>query len=155
MENKLTSFKVDMTAKDVELKKALVKNERVNERLKVLTDQVGTIKALVVEEFKSSEAYDDNNTKYFLVDFELLRKQAKEKYPDLDFDVFQPYEDDESMMPAEGGNDGTTSVILSWIMTPLHEFFFLPKQSLRQCVFFCGAHFGGRVISEQCFRFRI
>ncbi|GMY23768.1 hypothetical protein FCV25MIE_19009 [Fagus crenata] len=36
-------------------------------------------------------------------------KQAKEKYPDLDFDVFQPYEDDDSVMPAEGGNDGTTS----------------------------------------------
>ncbi len=31
MENELASLKVDMTVKDVELKKALVENERVNE----------------------------------------------------------------------------------------------------------------------------
>ncbi len=62
-----------------------------------------------MKEFKSSGAYDDNNTKSFLVGFELLIKQAKEKYLNLDFDVFQPYEDDDSVMPAEGGNDGTTS----------------------------------------------
>jgi hypothetical protein len=68
-----------------------------------------TIKASAVEEFKSSEAYDDNNTKYFLAGFELLKKQAKEKYPDLDFEVFQPYEDDESSDASEGGNEGTTS----------------------------------------------
>jgi hypothetical protein len=35
-----------------------------------------------------------------------LKKQAKEKYPELDFDIFQPFEDDESMMPVD---DGTTS----------------------------------------------
>uniref|UniRef100_A0A2N9J2K4 Uncharacterized protein n=1 Tax=Fagus sylvatica TaxID=28930 RepID=A0A2N9J2K4_FAGSY len=35
-------------------------------------------------------------------------QQAKEKYPDIDFDVFQPYKDDDSVMPADG-NDGTTS----------------------------------------------
>ena len=102
----LSSLKVSMAAKDIELKKALDENERINERLRLLTDQMGTIRASAVEEFKSSEAYDDNNTKYFITGFELLRKQAKEKYPNLDFDVLQPYEDDESVMPA---NDGTTS----------------------------------------------
>jgi hypothetical protein len=102
----LSSLKVSMAAKDIELKKALDENERINERLRLLTDQMGTIRASAVEEFKSSEAYDDNNTKYFIANFELLRKQAKEKYPNLDFDVFQPYEDDELVMPAD---DGTTS----------------------------------------------
>ena len=34
------------------------------------------------------DAYDDNNTKYFLAGFELLRKKAKNKYPNLDFDIF-------------------------------------------------------------------
>ena len=109
MENELKSLKVDMATKDIELKKALDKNKWVIERLKELTNQMETTKASAVEEFKSSEAYDDNNTKHFLAGFELLRKQAKEKYPDLDFDVFQPYEDDDSVMPTEGGNDGTTT----------------------------------------------
>ena len=77
--------------------------------MKVLTDQMEAIKIAAVEEFKLLDEYDDNNTKYFLAGFELFRKQAKEKYLDLDFDVFQPYEDDESMMTAEGGNEGTTS----------------------------------------------
>ena len=57
--------------------------------------------ARAVEEYKSSDAYNDNNTKYFLTGFKLLRKQAKEKYLDLDFDVFQPYEDDDSVAPVE------------------------------------------------------
>ena len=57
-----------------------------------------------VEEFKSSEAYDDVNTKYFLSGFNLLKKQVKEKFPDLHFDDFQPFDDDESTMPADEGN---------------------------------------------------
>ena len=93
------------------MRKALVDKKSANEWLKMLTSQMEMIKSLAVEEFKSSEAYDDNNTKYFLTGFELLKKQAKEKYPDLDFEVFQPYEDDESMMPAEEGNAGTTSAV--------------------------------------------
>ena len=97
-------------AKDEELRKALVNKKSADERLKVLTSQMEAIKISVVEEFKLSEAYDDNNTKYFLAGFELLKKQAKEKYPDLDFEVFQPYEDDEFVMPVNGGNEGTTSV---------------------------------------------
>jgi hypothetical protein len=60
-----------------------------------------TVGACAVKEYKSSDACDDNNTKYFLAGFELLRKQAKEKYPDLDFDVFQPYEDDDSVAPVQ------------------------------------------------------
>ena len=67
------------------------------------------VKTSAVEEFKSSEVYNDNNTKYFLAGFSLLKKQEKEKYPELDFDIFQPFDDDESMMPADGGDGGTTS----------------------------------------------
>jgi hypothetical protein len=40
----------------------------------------------------------------------LLKKQAKEKHPELDFETFQSFEDDKSMMPAEGGDGGTTFV---------------------------------------------
>ena len=76
--------------------------------MKVLTSQLETIKTSAVEEFKSSEAYDDNNIKYFLAGFELFKKQAKEKYPDLDVEAFQAYEDDEFVMPADDGNVRTT-----------------------------------------------
>uniref|UniRef100_A0A2N9J7Y1 Uncharacterized protein n=1 Tax=Fagus sylvatica TaxID=28930 RepID=A0A2N9J7Y1_FAGSY len=31
-------------------------------------------------------------------------RQAKEKFPELDFDAFQPFDDDESTMPADEGN---------------------------------------------------
>jgi hypothetical protein len=64
-----------------------------------------TARARAVKEYKSSDACDDNNTKYFLAGFKLFRKQAKEKYPDLDFDVFQSYENDDSVALVDGGND--------------------------------------------------
>ena len=99
----LSSLKVDMTTKDEELRKVMADNKGAHERVKTLTSQLETSKTSVVEEFKSSEAYDDINTKYFITGFELLRKQVKEKYSDLDFDAFQPYENDESIMPMEGG----------------------------------------------------
>jgi hypothetical protein len=108
--NELALLKVDMAARDADLKKALDKNKWVADQMKMLTNQMEMIKISAVEEFKLSEAYDDNNTKYFLAGFKLLRKQAKEKCPDIDFDVFQPYEDDDSAVPVEEGNDGGTSV---------------------------------------------
>ncbi len=69
-----------------------------------------TAGARAVEEYKSSDACDDNKTKYFLAGFELLRKQAKQKYLDLDFDVFQSYEDDDFITPVEERNDATALV---------------------------------------------
>ena len=105
----MSSLKVDMTAKEEELQKALVDRRSVDKRLKVLTSQMEAIKASAVEDFKSLEAYDDNNTKYFLAGFGLLKKQAKEKYPNLDFKIFQLFDDDESTMPVDGVGEGTTS----------------------------------------------
>uniref|UniRef100_A0A2N9G8P9 Uncharacterized protein n=1 Tax=Fagus sylvatica TaxID=28930 RepID=A0A2N9G8P9_FAGSY len=70
----LSSLKVDMTTKDEELRKVMAENKGAHERVKTLTSQLETIKTLTVEEFKSSEAYDDINTKYFIAGFELLRK---------------------------------------------------------------------------------
>jgi predicted nuclease with TOPRIM domain len=108
--NELALLKVDMAAKDVDLKKALEENKRVADQMKILTDQMEAVRIAAMEEFKLSEAYDDNNTKYFLVGFELLRKQAKEKYLDLDSDVFQPYENDDSVrLVKEGNNVGTSA----------------------------------------------
>jgi chromosome segregation ATPase len=108
----MASFKVDMTAKEEELKKAMADKKSADERLEKLTSQIEAIKVSAVEEFKSSEAYDDNNTKYFLARFGLLKRQAKEKYFDLDFEVFQPFKDDESVMPVDDVG------ALSWTMMP-------------------------------------
>uniref|UniRef100_A0A2N9GRU2 Uncharacterized protein n=1 Tax=Fagus sylvatica TaxID=28930 RepID=A0A2N9GRU2_FAGSY len=106
----MASLKVEMAVKEDELKKEIAGRKNADERLERLTSQMEAIKVSAVEEFKSSDAYDDNNTKYFLAGFSLLKRQAKEKYPDLDFEVFQPFEDDESVMPVEEVDGGTTSV---------------------------------------------
>uniref|UniRef100_A0A2N9GB78 Uncharacterized protein n=1 Tax=Fagus sylvatica TaxID=28930 RepID=A0A2N9GB78_FAGSY len=106
---KLSTLKADLTRKEEELSKALDGAKRADEQMKVLASKLETARVSAVEEFKSSEAFDDNNTKYFLSGFSFLKKQAKEKYPELDFEVFQPFDDDESMMPADDGNVGTTS----------------------------------------------
>ena len=98
-----------MTAKEEELKKVMVEKRSADEWLEKLTSQMEAIKVSAVEEFKSSEAYDDNNTKYFLAGFSLLKRQAKEKYPDLDFEIFQPFENDESVMLVDEVDGGTTS----------------------------------------------
>ncbi len=105
----LSLLKGDVTRKEEDLRKALDDAKRADEQVKMLASQMEAAKVSAVEEFKSSEAYDDNNIKYFLSGFNFLKKQAKEKYPELDFDVFQPFEDDESMMPVDDGNVGMTS----------------------------------------------
>ena len=92
------------------MKKALEESKQAADQMKVLTDQMEVVMITAVEEFKLLDVYDDNNTKYFLAGFELLRKQAKGKYPNLDFDVFQPYEDDDSVMPIKKGGDAAVSV---------------------------------------------
>jgi hypothetical protein len=100
----MSTLKVDMAKKDEDLKKALDGAGKSEERVKMLTSQLEGARVSAVEEFKSLEAYDDVNTKYFLSGFNLLKKQAKEKFPQLDFDAFQPFDDDESTMPADEGH---------------------------------------------------
>uniref|UniRef100_A0A2N9FP09 Uncharacterized protein n=1 Tax=Fagus sylvatica TaxID=28930 RepID=A0A2N9FP09_FAGSY len=91
----LSILKADLARRDEELKKALDVAKKADEQIKGLALQLEGARASAVEEFKASEAYDDVNTKYFLSGFNLLKKQVKEKFPQLDFDVFQPFDDDE------------------------------------------------------------
>jgi hypothetical protein len=42
-----------------------------------------------VSNYEASEAFEDNNLQFFYSGFEAFRKQAKERYPELDFFVFQ------------------------------------------------------------------
>ena len=106
----LAKLKMDVCTKDEKLSRMTKSYKKALDQLKDLSEQMESLKAYVMEEYKLSDARDDNNTKYFLAGFELLRKQAKEKYPDLDFDVFQPYEDDDSVMLVEKGGDVAASV---------------------------------------------
>ena len=66
--------------------------------------QVEGARAAAVSDYKASEAFEDNSLQCFYSGFEAFRKQAKEKYPDIDFTEFQPYDDTNSM------NDGSGKV---------------------------------------------
>ncbi len=63
---------------------------------------------VAVEEYSSSEAFDDNNIQYFYSDFEAFPKQATELFKDIDCTIFKPYDDDNSIMEeaANGKADG-------------------------------------------------
>ena len=108
--NELTRAGIEVSMKDEELRRTIESYGKALDQLKALSEQMETAGARAVEEYKSSDACDDNSTKYFLAGFELLRKQANEKYPDLDFVVFQPYEDDDSIAPVEERNVAVASV---------------------------------------------
>ena len=103
--DELTRVGIESSMKEKELRRMTKSYRKALDQLKTLSEQMETAGARAVEEYKSSDACDDNNTKYFLTGFKLFRKQAKEKYPNRDFDVFQPYEDDDSVALADGGND--------------------------------------------------
>ena len=62
---------------------------------------------VIISEFRSSEAFEDINTRYFLFGFEAFRKQAVERFPNLDFSAFQPYDDEDSVV--DGGQDDQAS----------------------------------------------
>jgi predicted nuclease with TOPRIM domain len=106
----LTRIGIEASVKDDKLKRMKESYGKALDQLKVLSKQMEMAGAYAVEEYKSFDACDDSNTKYFLAGFELLRKQAKEKYPDLDFDVFQPYEDDDSVAPVQERDEVAPSV---------------------------------------------
>ena len=59
----LSSLMGDLARKEEDLRKALDDVKRADEQVNMLSSQLEAAKVLAVEEFKSSEAYDDNNTK--------------------------------------------------------------------------------------------
>jgi predicted nuclease with TOPRIM domain len=73
MTDDIARMGMEASIKDEELKRTKESYTKALDQLKVLTDQMETARAHAVEEYKSSDAYDDNNTKYFLTGFELLR----------------------------------------------------------------------------------
>ena len=59
--------------------------------------QVEGARAAAVSDYKASEAFEDNNLQCFYSGFEAFKKQAREKYPDIDFTEFQLYNDMDSV----------------------------------------------------------
>jgi hypothetical protein len=84
----LEKMKTKLKARDVDVKVAVEAKDKVVADLQYLVGQIEGAKVAVVSEFRISEAFDDINTRYFLSGFEAFRKQAAERFPDLDFSVF-------------------------------------------------------------------
>uniref|UniRef100_A0A2N9H9N2 Uncharacterized protein n=1 Tax=Fagus sylvatica TaxID=28930 RepID=A0A2N9H9N2_FAGSY len=96
-------------------KEALVELEKVKKELKAGDDDVKIegAKAAAVSEFRASEVFEDINMRYFLSGFEAFRKQATQRFPDLEFSALQPYDDEDLVVDAsqddQAGDDDASS----------------------------------------------
>uniref|UniRef100_A0A2N9F591 Transposase (putative) gypsy type domain-containing protein n=1 Tax=Fagus sylvatica TaxID=28930 RepID=A0A2N9F591_FAGSY len=91
------AVKVDLIAKEGDVKAAVEARDEAMKEMKHLMGQVEGVRAAAVLDYKASEAFEDNNLQCFYSGFEAFRKQAKEKYPNVDFIEFQPYDNTNSM----------------------------------------------------------
>ena len=89
--------KADLTAREGDAKAAIDARDEAQKQLKHLMGQVEGDRAAAVSDYKASEAFEENNLHFFISGFEAFRKQAKQKYPDVDFTDFQPYDDTDSV----------------------------------------------------------
>jgi hypothetical protein len=66
-----------------------------------------------VSEFRAFEVFEDINMRYFLSGFEAFRKQATQRFPDLEFSALQPYDDEDLVVDAsqddQAGDDDASS----------------------------------------------
>ena len=99
--------KFDLSAKDGDIKAAVDTRDGVVKEMKHLMGQIKGAKAAAVSEYQASKAFEDNNLQFFYSGFKAFRKQAMERYPEIDFSAFQPYDDTKSVNGDGGtGNDG-------------------------------------------------
>ena len=102
----LEKVKAELKARDDDFKVAVEAKDKVVADLQHLVGQIKGAKAAAMSKFRAFKAFEDINTRYFLFGFEAFRKQAAERFPDLDFSVFQPYNDEDSIVDA--GQDDQT-----------------------------------------------
>jgi D-aminopeptidase len=95
---KLEKVKAKLKAKDDDVKVAVEAKDKAVADLQHLVGQIEGAKAATVSKFRASEAFKDVNTRYFLSGFEAFRKQAAERFPDLDFSTLQQYDDEDSVV---------------------------------------------------------
>ena len=91
------AIKVDLIAKEGDVKAAVEARDEAMKEMKHLMGQVEGTRAAAVLDYKVSKAFEDNNLQCFYSGFEAFKKQAKEKYPNVDFTEFQPYDNTDSM----------------------------------------------------------
>jgi hypothetical protein len=93
----LEKAKVDLSTKDGDIKAVMEAQDGTVKEMKHLMGQIEGARAAAVSEYQSFEVFEDNNLRFFYSGFEAFRKQAMERYPDVDFSAFQPYDDTESI----------------------------------------------------------
>jgi ABC-type transporter Mla subunit MlaD len=99
----LEKVKAELKARDNDVKVAVEAKDKAVADLQHLVGQIEGAKAAAVSKFRAFKAFKDVNTRYFFSGFEAFRKQASKRFPDLDFSVFQPYDDEDSAV--DGGQD--------------------------------------------------
>uniref|UniRef100_A0A2N9GGF3 Uncharacterized protein n=1 Tax=Fagus sylvatica TaxID=28930 RepID=A0A2N9GGF3_FAGSY len=104
--------KEELKARDKDVEVAVAAKDKAVADLQHLVGQVEGSKAVVVLEFRASEAFEDINTHYFLSGFEAFRKQAVQRFLGLDFSALQRYDDDDSVVDVfqdQAGDDDVSS----------------------------------------------
>uniref|UniRef100_A0A2N9GD64 Uncharacterized protein n=1 Tax=Fagus sylvatica TaxID=28930 RepID=A0A2N9GD64_FAGSY len=91
----LEKVKVDLAAKDGDIKTAVDARDGAVKEMKHLMSQIEGARVAAVSEYQAFEAFEDNNLRFFYSGLEAFRKQAKERYPEVDFSAFQPYDNTE------------------------------------------------------------
>ena len=81
----LEKVKTELKARDDNVKVAVEAKDKAIADLQHLVGQIEGAKVAAVSEFRASKAFKDINTRYFLSSFKAFRKQAAERFPDLDF----------------------------------------------------------------------
>ena len=93
-------LKKELKERDDDVTVAVDAKDKAVTDLQHLVGQIEGAKAATVSEFRASEAFEDINTRYFLSGFEAFRKQAAQRFLDLDFSALQPYDDEDSVVDA-------------------------------------------------------
>jgi predicted nucleic acid-binding Zn-ribbon protein len=105
-------LKKELKAKDDDIKAVSDAKDKAVADFKHLVSQIEGAKGAAVSEFRSSEAFEDTVTRYFLSGFEAFRKQAVQRFPGLDFSALQPYDDVDSVADVsqdQAGDDDVSS----------------------------------------------
>jgi ABC-type transporter Mla subunit MlaD len=110
--DEVDKLKKELKARDDDIKAAVDAKDKAVAELKHLVSKIERAKEAAVSEFRSSDAFEDIVTRYFLSGFEAFRKQAVQRFPGLDFSALQPYDDVDSVADAsqdQAGDDHVSS----------------------------------------------
>uniref|UniRef100_A0A2N9HJ45 Uncharacterized protein n=1 Tax=Fagus sylvatica TaxID=28930 RepID=A0A2N9HJ45_FAGSY len=101
------AVKVDLIAKEDDVKAAVEARDKAVKEMKHLMGQVEGARAAAMSDYKAFKAFEENNLQCFYSGFEAFRKQAKVRCPDIDFTGFQPYDNTDSINEGNEKGDDT------------------------------------------------